>query len=117
MAKPRQRRRRKHRGTQADVVRKRGRSGHAARPDGAASARERREARRNRQPTWRAAFNRGAIAASVFLALLVLVLKQSLGASLSIAVFVLLLYTPLFFFTDSFIYRLRQRRKERQAAD
>jgi Flp pilus assembly protein TadB len=81
------------------------------------SASQRRTERKNRLPTWRAAFNRAALAAAVFFALLVLVMDQSLGASLAFALFVLVLYAPLFYFTDSFIYRLRQRRKERQTGD
>ena len=114
----RQRRRRKHRGTQAGTVRRRGRtSSHSSRTEAGEDARQGRVDRRNRPPTWRAAINRAGIAASVFLALLVLVLKQSFGVSLSIALFVLVIYAPLFYFTDSLMYRFRQRRKQRETGD
>jgi hypothetical protein len=116
MAQARRSRRRKHRGTQAGTVRRRGRSSaHPARDERQLSPRERREQRMNRPPSWRAALNRAAIAAAVFFALLVVVLKQSTGASLSIGILVLAIYTPLFYATDSFLYRLRQRRKQRES--
>jgi hypothetical protein len=115
MAGPRQRRRRKHRGTQAGTVRRRGRT---SRPTSRAEAREvsrqRREERMNRPPTWRAAINRAALAAAVFFAVLVLLLGQDLAPSISIAIFMFLVYIPLGHGMDSFLYRLRQRRKQRE---
>ena len=75
------------------------------------TARQRRLARMNRPPTWRAAFNRAGIAAAVFLTVLVLVLKQSAADSLALAGFMLLVYIPMGYAMDSFIFRLRQRRK------
>jgi hypothetical protein len=99
-------------------VRRRGRtSGHSSRVEARDSARQRRVERKNRVPTWRAAFNRAGLAAAVFFALLVLVMDQELVASVTFAILVLVLYAPLFYFTDSFIYRLRQRRKQRQTGE
>lgn len=81
------------------------------------TARQRRLERMNRPPTWRAAFNRAGIAAAVFLTVLILVLKQPAGDSLALAGFMLLVYIPMGYAMDSFIYRFRQRRKARETED
>jgi hypothetical protein len=75
---------------------------------------ERRVERMNRPPTWRAALNRAAIAAGVFLAVLVLLLKQPAGDALALAGFMLLVYIPIGYGVDSFVYRFRQKRKTRE---
>jgi hypothetical protein len=69
----------------------------------------------NREPTWRGSITRAGLAAAVFFALLVLILKQSLLPALSIALFMFLVYIPLGYSLDSFLYRLRQRRKQRES--
>ena len=109
-----QRRRKKHRGTQAGVVRSRSRG--SSRGGGQTSAVQRREERLNRPPSWRSAMNRAGVAASVFLAALYLILKQPFGSSLAIAAFMFVVYIPMGYAMDSFIWRLRQRRKQREKA-
>lgn len=115
MAGQKQRRRKKHRGTQAGTLRRR--RSRTSRPASRAEAREvsrqRREDRMNRPPTWRGAVNRAALAALVFFAVLVLLLRQDLVPSVSIAAFMFLVYIPLGHGMDALIYRVRQRRKER----
>jgi hypothetical protein len=97
-------------------VRRRGRTSRpSSRGEARASARERRVARMNREPTWRGSINRAALAAAVFFALLVLLLKQSFVPAISIALFMFLVYIPLGYSLDSFIYRVRQRRKDRES--
>jgi hypothetical protein len=114
MAQPRQRRRKKHRGTQAGTVRRRGRTSRpSSRGEARDVARQRREERMTRPPTWRGAVNRAALAAAVFFAVLVLLLRQDLAPSISIAVFMFLVYIPLGHGMDSVLFRVRQRRKER----
>ena len=113
----RQRRRRKHKGTQAGTVRRRGRT---SRPSSRAEARDSsarggRSARLDREPTWRGAANRAALAAAVFFGLLVLILKQAFAPALAIAAFMFLVYIPLGYSLDSFVYRMRQRRKQRES--
>jgi hypothetical protein len=76
--------------------------------------RQRRQLRLDRPPTWRGAINRAAVAAAVFFAVLVLLLGQGVGASIGLAAFMLLVYIPLGYLMDSFLYGLRQRRKERE---
>jgi hypothetical protein len=113
----RQRRRKKHRGTQAGTVRQRSRRSSASRSTGNLTPAEQRRQRLERPPSWRAAMNRAGISAAVFFAVLVLVLKQTVGAALGLALFMLLIYIPMGYAIDSFIYRWRQRRKQREEAE
>jgi hypothetical protein len=115
MAKTKQRRHKKHRGTQAGTVRQRARG--ASRMDSRATAQQRRAERMNRPPTWRSAMNRAALEAAVFLAVLVLVLKTDAAQAAFLAGFMFLIYIPMGYSMDSFIYRLRQRRKQRESAE
>ena len=123
MAKTKNRRRRKHRGTQAGTV------DHAAKrtrdakekPRSREEAREigrrRRLERLDRPPTWRSALNRAALASAVLAVLIVFVLRPDgpLGERVAyaalIAVFMLLIYVPLGYFFDSALFRWRQRKK------
>jgi Flp pilus assembly protein TadB len=116
MAAARQRRRKKHKGTQAGTVRRRARTSRpSSRGEARQSASQRRAERMSREPTWRGSINRAALAAGVFFALLVLILKQSLAPAISIALFMFLVYIPLGYSLDSFLYRMRQRRKDRES--
>jgi Flp pilus assembly protein TadB len=110
-----QRRRKKHRGTQAGTVRHRARG--TSRGDARATAEQRRIERMNRPPSWRSATNRAALAAAVFLAVLVLLLHTSAVQAVFLATFMFLIYIPMGYSMDSFIYRFRQRRKERKTAE
>jgi hypothetical protein len=97
-------------------VRRRGRTSRpSSRTEARETARRRRTERTSREPTWRGAINRAALAAGVFLALLILILKQSPLPAVSIALFMFLVYIPLGYSMDSFLYRLRQRRKDRES--
>ena len=75
---------------------------------------QRRAERMNRPPSWRAAINRAGIAAAVFLAVLVLLLRQSLAAALGLAAFMFFIYIPMGFAMDSFVWRMRQRRQQKE---
>jgi hypothetical protein len=108
------RRRKKHKGTQAGTVRQRGRG--APRAD-ARTSEQRRVDRMNRPPSWRSAINRAGLAAAVFLAVLALLLKRPIGESLFYAAFMFLVYIPMGYSMDSFIYRWRQRRKARETTE
>ena len=119
MARPRQTRRRKYRGTQAGTVRPRGR-GRTTRPrsrsDARATAEQRRQERLNRPPSWKAAFQRGGIAAGALFLLLAVVFKTTVVAALPLAILAALLYIPGFHLTDTLLYRHRMRRRERERA-
>ena len=112
----RQKRRKKHRGTQAGTVRQRSRRS-GTRTTGNLAPAERRRQRLDRPPSWRAAANRAAISALVFFAVLVLVLRQATGNAIVLALFMLLVYIPMGYGIDSFIYRFRQRKKQRDQAE
>jgi len=110
VAQARKKRNRKHRGTQAGTVERRSGGGKAAGAP-AKSARDRRMERFDRPPTWRGAFNRAAIAALIFGVFVILVLGRPIGVAALLAAFMLLVYVPLSYLTDVFIYRRRQRKR------
>ena len=114
MAQTRRRRRTKHRGNAAGVIESRGRTGRkptAAEKRGAESAARAKDTlkdRRDRPPTWRGAFYRAMIAAVL---LLVVAIVLHVGAAFAYFPFALLVYTPISYYTDLWIYRRRQRAK------
>lgn len=119
MAQTKRRRRTKHRGNAAGVVEARGRTGRkptSAEKGGkgaeAARAKEKRMSRYDRPPSWRSALIRSSVAA---VALLVLAFVLKLGAAQAVLYFVLalLLYTPISYYTDLWMYRRRQREKQK----
>jgi hypothetical protein len=120
MAQTKRRRQSKHRGNAAGVVESRGRTGRkptaAEKGDAAAIARAKREAvdKRDRPPTWRGAFVRAMIAAILFL-LAVVILFNRPSQAVGLFPIVLLLYTPVSYYTDRWIYNRRQRSKAAQA--
>jgi hypothetical protein len=123
MAQTRRRRRTKHRGNAAGVVEARGRTGRkptAAEKGGrgaeAARAREKREQRYDRPPTWRGAFYRAMIA-GVFLLLASLLLLKQPAQAIGLFPIVILLYTLMSYYMDLMLYRRRMRRKQSRARD
>jgi choline-glycine betaine transporter len=107
----------KHRGNAAGMVESRGRTGRpptAAERKGTATgkskAREQQLNRLDRPPTWRGAIVRAMLAAILMLLIGIVVLKNS---SEAIALFpiVLLLYIPISYYTDAWMYKRRQRQK------
>jgi hypothetical protein len=116
MAQAKRRRRTKHRGNAAGVVEARGRTGRkptAAEKSGtgagAGRARESRPERGNRPPTWRGAFYRAMAAAALFLLASLLLIKKS--APIALFPIVLLVYTPISYYTDLWMFRRRQRNR------
>lgn len=75
---------------------------------------QRRQERLNRPPTWKAAIQKGGIAAAALFALVALVFKASVGAAIPLAALAAAIYIPAFYATDSFLYRARMRRRERE---
>jgi hypothetical protein len=113
MAQAKRKRTRKHRGTAAGTIERAGRTGRGQiRGDSKQIARERRAARLDRPPTWRGAATRAAVAAGVFGLLVIVVFHRGIAQGAVLAAFMFLLYIPLGFATDNFIYRFRQRRKQ-----
>jgi hypothetical protein len=118
MAQTRRKRQTKHRGNAAGVVESRGRTGRkptAAEKSGDARdvAREKQEKlldRRDRPPTWRAAFVKAMLAAIAFLALFAIALGRS-EQGIKFFPFALLFYMPVTYYSDKWVYDRRQRKK------
>jgi len=112
MAQTKRKRTRKHRGTPAGTIERAGRTGRPqTRQDAKNVARQRRDERLNRPPTWKSSVNRAAIAAVVFGVLLALLFKREIAAAVPLAALMFLLYIPLGYGTDLMIYRMRQRKR------
>jgi polyferredoxin len=120
MAQTRKRRQTKHRGNAAGMVEARGRTGRKPEPGERAKLDPKQEARRKRMerldkpPTWRGALNRAGIAALIFV-VAIIALGQQPAAAATLGAVMLLLYIPMSYFTDNFIYKRRQRRKQQGA--
>jgi hypothetical protein len=110
VASTRRKRQTKHRGNAAGKVEVRGRTGRKPTTSErkTTSGRASRMDRFNRPPSWRSSFNRALIAAAVFVAASILILKQKPIAGVAFGVFLVLFYTPLTFYTDNFFYKRRQ---------
>jgi hypothetical protein len=114
MAQTKRKRTRKHRGTPAGTIERAGRTGRPRTAEEAKTiSRNRREERLNTPPTWRGAMNRAAIAAAVFGVLVVLLFQRAVAQGVVLAGLMFLLYIPLGYFTDTMLYRFRQRRRQR----
>jgi hypothetical protein len=126
MAQTRRKRQTKHRGNAAGVVESRGRTGRKptaaeksgdARELARAKEREREKLldKRDRPPTWRAAFTKAMFAAIAFLLLFALALGQS-EQGIKFFPIALIFYTPVSYYTDKWVYDRRQRKKAKERA-
>ncbi len=120
MAQTRRKRQTKHRGNAAGVVESRGRTGRkptAAEKSGkagdAARAKEKLLDKRDRPPTWRAAFVK-AMFASILMMLLVIVVFNRSNQGIGLFPIVLVAYTLISYYTDKWVYDRRQRKKLKQ---
>jgi len=123
MAQARRRRQTKHRGNAAGVIEARGRTGRkptAAEKGGKAAegarSKERVRARQERPPTWRGATVRAAFAAVMMLAILLIFNLTKVAGALVLFPIVLLLYIPVSYYTDKYMYGRRQAAKARKGA-
>ncbi len=114
MAQTKRKRRSKHRGTPAGTIEARGRTGR--KPTADELKKQQREAdKRNRmlrEPSWNGAALRAGVAA-----LLLLVFTQlgigpdmPLAQSVAVAAFAMVIYIPLGYYTDRFLFRRRMAR-------
>ena len=110
MAQTKKKRRTKHRGNAVGMVEARGRTGRAPAPAKKGGPGGKPD-RRDRPPSWRSALNRSLVAVVIFVAVLILFLKQPLTSSMIIGVAMLAIYIPLSYFTDRWIYRRRMARQ------
>jgi Flp pilus assembly protein TadB len=118
MAQTKKKRRRKHRGTQAGTIETPGRTGRPVsaerRPAAKQSAGARRQARFDKEPTWRGSVNRAAFAA-VILAIFIGVTQKNLLQGAVLGVLAMLFYIPMSYYTDRALWRRRQRQKQQRS--
>jgi hypothetical protein len=110
MAQTKRRRRTKHRGNAAGVVETRGRTGRRPTEAERKTAKASRPNRYDKPPTWRGALNRSLLIILPFAVIIALVTKQP-GSLAVLLPFMLILYVPLGYYTDLWMYRRRQRQK------
>ena len=119
MAQTKRKRRSKHRGNAAGVVESRGRTGRRpteeelrGRPGGSAGGR-----RRIKPPSWNSAFLKSALMAALLFVFTRIGLfgdEVPVAQSFALCAFALLLYTPLAYVTDRWVYNRDQRRRQQQ---
>jgi hypothetical protein len=115
MAQTKRKRRTKHRGNAAGIVEHRGRTSRPASPEERKKqARATRQDRFSKPPSWRSAANRALFTTLIFVAVIVLLLKQPVQQAVALGGFMLLLYIPIGFYTDSYFYRRRQQQAARK---
>jgi hypothetical protein len=116
MAQTKRKRSTKHRGNAAGMIESRGRTGRKPtaderKADDKTRARGSRVDRMNRAPTWRSAINRAGFAAIFFAVALILLFKNPVAGTLAMTGVVFLLYIPLGYYTDLWMFNRRQRGK------
>ncbi|HEX4036405.1 MAG TPA: hypothetical protein VHX66_18345 [Solirubrobacteraceae bacterium] len=118
-------RRSKHRGNAAGMIESRGRTGRkptAGEKGSSSSSSARgssrsgsatRKTRYDKPPTWKGALIRAVIAAGIVYAISTVVLNKHSSAvgNLILVPVVLVIYMPMIYYTDLFLYRRRLRRK------
>jgi len=119
MAQTKRKRRTKHRGNAAGIVEHRGRTSRPPSPEERKALRkEQSRASRNdrfsKPPSWRSAANRALITTLLFVVVIVFVLRQPVQQAIALGGFMLLLYIPIGFYTDSYFYRRRQQQSARK---
>jgi hypothetical protein len=119
VAQTKRKRRTKHRGNAAGAIETRGRTGRKPTADerktqARQTAQQRREARMSKPPTWQGAAQRAVLATIIFVVLLLVIFRESIGRVIALSGFILLLYIPMGYYTDLFIYRRRQAKKLEQ---
>ena len=123
MAQTKRKRRSKHRGNAAGKVEARGRTSRPANLSPAekkkADRQAARDARMNKPPTWNSAlFKAGLMAALLFVFTQIGLFggNTTISQSVFLSLFALVIYTPLAYATDKFVYsRAQKRRRAKQA--
>lgn len=117
MAQTRKKRNTKHRGNAAGVVETRGRTGRKltdeerSRNAKAGARGPVRTDRFDRPPTWKGAAQRSLVAVMIFVAVVVLLFKQDVAPAIALGSVLLLVYIPMSYYTDLWLFRRRQAKK------
>jgi len=118
MAQPKNKRRRKRRGTQGGKIdtaarRSRPRTREEARSRARSGGARSTAKKRDLPPTWKGAATRGLFAAVVFVVILLALFKRPIGVSLAFGAFMLAFYIPTGYYIDLAMWRKRERRRIR----
>lgn len=122
MAQTKKKRQTKHRGNAAGQIESRGRTGRKPgegerKVSAKDEARMKRLQRLDSPPTWRSALQRAAVATGFFFILLVLLFRdQPFAGKIFIALFMLVVYVPMGYYTDLWVYKRRQAKRARGGA-
>jgi len=117
MAQTKKKRSTKHRGNAAGGVEARGRTGRKLtdeekKQNAAAGGKSAsRGDRFDRPPSWRGAAQRSLIAVVIFIAVIVLLFKQNVAPAVALGSVLLIVYIPMSYYTDLWLYRRRQAKK------
>jgi hypothetical protein len=119
MAQTKRKRRTKHRGNAAGIVEHRGRTSRPPSPEERKALRkEQSRAARNdrfsKPPSWRSAANRALVTSLLFMVVIIFLLRQPVQQAIALGGFMLLLYIPIGFYTDTYFYRRRQQQTARK---
>jgi len=115
MPPTKRKRRTKHRGNAAGVVESRGRTGRTPTPEERKKGPGKQQGRQRvvKPPSWNGAFTKALIMAALLFVLTrvgIFGRHVPVSQSLFLALFAIVLYTPLAYMTDRFVYQRQQRR-------
>jgi hypothetical protein len=118
MAQPKNKRRRKRRGTQGGRI---DTAGRRARPRTREEAKARARSgggrsttkKKDLPPTWKGAALRGSAAAVIFVFILLALFKRPIGVALVFGLFMLVFYIPTGYYIDMTMWRKRERQRIR----
>jgi hypothetical protein len=118
MAQPKNKRRRKRRGTQGGRIdtagrRSRPRTREEAKARARSGGSRTTSKKRDLPPTWKGSALRGAAAAVIFVLILLVLFKRPIGVSLVFGLFMLVFYIPTGYYIDMTMWRKRERRRIR----
>ncbi|HEY2479736.1 MAG TPA: hypothetical protein VGI17_13535 [Solirubrobacterales bacterium] len=119
MAQPKNKRRRKRRGTQGGKIdsgarRSRPRTREEAKARARSGGGSRSTAKKkDLPPTWKSAALRGLFAAVIFVLILLVLFKRPIGVSLAFGAFMLVFYIPTGYYIDLTMWRKRERQRIR----
>jgi hypothetical protein len=117
MAQPKNKRRRKRRGTQGgriDTKARRPRTRDEARSRARSGGGSRSSSKKpDLPPTWKSAAIRGVGAAVIFVLILLVLFKRPAGVSLAFGAFMLVFYIPTGYYIDLTMWRKRERQRIR----
>ena len=123
MAQPKNKRRRKRRGTQGGRIDTRARANRPrSREEAKARARSNRSAggkgqKEDLPPTWRNSALRGVAAAAIFVIILLVLFKRPIGVALAFGAFMLAFYIPTGYYIDMTLWRRRERARIRARSE